>query len=99
MRELEEGVFSAAVLDSGSMGDDTVLLSRTLRASSIPFMYYTGHGDLDATVESRRYNRAGVVDYEQGRSHAKVVMRIWPLAGLLTTGAPIAVASKSPCPV
>ena len=50
LRELEEGVFSAAVLDFGSMGDDTVLLSRTLRASSIPFMYYTGHGDLDATV-------------------------------------------------
>jgi DNA-binding response OmpR family regulator len=50
LRELEEGVFSAAVLDFGSMGDDTVLLSRTLRASSIPFMYYTGYGELDATV-------------------------------------------------
>ena len=41
LQELEEGVFSAAVLDFGSMGDDTVLLGRTLRASSIPFMYYS----------------------------------------------------------
>jgi DNA-binding response OmpR family regulator len=50
LRELEEGVFSAAVLDFGSMEADTVLLSRTLRASRIPFMYYTGHGDLDAAA-------------------------------------------------
>ena len=50
LRELEEGVFSAAVFDFSSMGDDTVLLSRALRASGIPFMYYTGHDDLDATA-------------------------------------------------
>jgi len=47
LRLVDEVVFSAAVLDFGSAGDDTAPLCRALRACSIPFMYYTGYDDLD----------------------------------------------------
>ena len=46
LRLVDQVVFSAAVLDFGSAGDDKAPLCRTLRAYGIPFMYYTGYDDL-----------------------------------------------------
>jgi DNA-binding response OmpR family regulator len=47
LRLVDEIVFSAAVLDFGSAGDDKAPLCRALRAYGIAFMYYTGYDDLD----------------------------------------------------
>lgn len=45
---IKQATLSAAVLDLGVIGDDdTTQLCRTLRAYSIPFMYYTGLDGLD----------------------------------------------------
>src|SRR5262245_8266122 len=47
---MNEAVFSAAVLDFGSAGDEKAPLCRALRARGIPFLYYTGYADLDDTT-------------------------------------------------
>jgi DNA-binding response OmpR family regulator len=47
LRLVDEIVYSVAVLDFGSAGDEKAPLCGTLRACGIPFMYYTGYGDLD----------------------------------------------------
>jgi DNA-binding response OmpR family regulator len=49
LRLVDEVVFSAAVLDFGSAGDDKAPLCRALHASGVAFMYYTGYDDLDET--------------------------------------------------
>jgi DNA-binding response OmpR family regulator len=44
---LDKTVFSAAILDFGTADNDKEQLCRTLRAYGIPFMYYTGYGDIE----------------------------------------------------
>jgi DNA-binding response OmpR family regulator len=47
LRVVEGVILSAAVLDFGSEGDGSSTLRRTLRGYGVPFLYYTGAGDLD----------------------------------------------------
>jgi DNA-binding response OmpR family regulator len=49
LRLADEFVFSAAVLDFDSNGDESARVGLTLRAYGIPHMYYTGYDDLKET--------------------------------------------------
>ena len=57
IRRLGEGDVSAAVLDFGLGGESVSTLCGDLRERGIPFMFYTGHGDVQG-----RYPEAVVVD-------------------------------------
>lgn len=46
-RLIKQTTLSAAVLDFSLIGGDTAQICRTLRAYSVPFMYYTGLDGLD----------------------------------------------------